>query len=453
MSSLNKFIPLVQQARVTGTKAIQDSILEAVGDAKVVMIGEASHGTHEFYQQRAEITKRLIKEKGFDCVCIEGDWPDAYQINRYVRGLGSKREAFSGFKSRFPTWMWRNTVTVDFASWLRDHNDKTADQNYKIGFYGLDLYSLYQSSVAVIDFLKENDPDFVSLAKKRYCCFDRENLDPQSYGLASAFNSKKSCQEGAVKMLQDMRQKYADQMQADGMAVDGAFYAKVNAQVVKDAEEYYRGMFLMKNTWNIRDKHMANTLDDLLKHFEQVREKDNTPQFKDRKQVKAVIWAHNSHLGDSGWTEFKERGELNVGKLVREKYGLERTYNVGFSTYTGTVTAAHEWDDPAQTMRVRPSEEGTYEHFWHKAGEGQDLGLRFRANPGSKGLSPAESKLASALEDTELMERAIGVVYRPMTEKQSHLFNAVVVKQFDSLIHIENSSALKEIDDSFLAAP
>eukprot|EP00026_Physarum_polycephalum_P007443 Phypoly_transcript_07503.p1 GENE.Phypoly_transcript_07503~~Phypoly_transcript_07503.p1 ORF type:complete len:455 (+),score=77.53 Phypoly_transcript_07503:92-1456(+) len=454
MSSLNKFIPLVQQARITGMKNIQDGILDAIGDAKVVMIGEATHGTHEFYKQRAEITRRLIQEKGFDCVCIEGDWPDSYKINKYVRGVGSKREAFSGFKSRFPTWMWRNTVTVDFASWLREHNSQIPNENYKVGFYGLDLYSLYQSSAAVIDYLQENEPQFVPLAKKRYSCFDRESLDPQSYGLASAYNSKRSCQEGAVKMLADMRKIEAESMRTDGLKADQTFYARVNAQVVRDAEEYYRGMYLMKNTWNIRDQHMANTLDDLLKHFTQMREQDPDPSTgKQGKEIKAVIWAHNSHLGDSSFTEFKQRGETNVGQLVRQKYGIDRTFNIGFSTYTGTVTAAHEWDDPAATMRVRPSDPGTYEHFWHMAGDNADLAVRFRANAGGRGLRPAELKLADAMADTELMERAIGVVYRPMTERQSHLFTAVVAKQFDALVHIENTTALQEIDDSFLAAP
>jgi len=390
-------------------KNIQDSLLDAIGDAKVVMIGEATHGTHEFYKQRAEITRRLILEKGFDCVCIEGDWPDSYKINKYVRGVGSKREAFSGFKSRFPTWMWRNTVTVEFANWLRDHNNTIKNDNYKVGFYGLDLYSLYQSSVAVIDYLKEHEPEFVAIAKKRYSCFDRENLDPQSYGLASAYNSKRSCQDGAVKMLADMRKIEGEVMRNDGMAADASFYARVNAQVVRDAEEYYRGMYQMKNTWNIRDKHMTTTLDDLLKHFSQLRENDPSNE-KSHKEVKAVVWAHNSHLGDSSFTEFKQRGEMNVGQLVREKYGIDRTFNIGFSTYTGTVTAAHEWDDPAATMRVRPSDAGTYEYFWHTAGAGADLAVRFRANAGGRGLAHAESRLANAMAHTELMERAIGVV-------------------------------------------
>lgn len=435
-------------------KNIQDGLLEAIGDAKVVLIGEATHGTHEFYKQRAEITRRLIQEKGFDCVCIEGDWPDSYKINKYVRGIGSKREAFSGFKSRFPTWMWRNTVTVEFATWLREHNKKVMNENYKVGFYGLDLYSLYLSSVAVIDFLKEHEPQFVPLAKKRYSCFDRENLDPQSYGLASAYNSKRSCQDGAVKMLSDMRKLEAEEMKSDGLHIDSSFYARVNAQVVRDAEEYYRGMYQMKNTWNIRDQHMTNTLDDLLKHFTNVRENDDDKsQKKKGKEVKAVVWAHNSHLGDSDFTEFKQRGEMNVGHLAREKYGIEKTYNIGFSTYTGTVTAAHEWDDPAETMRVRTPDAGTYEHFWHTAGGGEDLAVRFRANAGGRGLAQAETRLAHAMADTELMERAIGVVYRPMTERQSHLFQAVVAKQFDALVHIENTTALQEIDDSFLAAP
>jgi erythromycin esterase-like protein len=464
MSSKSHLISLLRQAAVPlGTPAQYDSILNAVGDASVVMIGEASHGTHEFYHHRAEITKKLIEEKGFDCVCIEGDWPDAYRINRYVRGEGKDIVgAFSGFR-RFPTWMWRNTVTRDFAKWLRAHNENIVDDRYRVGFYGLDLYSLHASAQAVISYLQGIDPAVARRARMRYSCFDHFAADPQQYGMAAAFGLTPSCEEGAIKMLVEMQKKENEVLEKEGfVSIDQAFCARINAQVVRDAEEYYRSMFLRKNTWNMRDKHMTNTLNDLLEYIAKIRTKDLGQQEQEpqaqrdtrERPVKAVIWAHNSHLGDARYTEFSERGEKNVGQFVRKHYGLESTFNIGFTTFTGTVTAANEWDDPPETMQVKPADSDTYENLFHQVTvqeqERDAYILRFRTNPGSE-LEGNEKPLVDALDRAgSMMERAIGVIYRPRTERMSHLFSSRITKQFDSVIHIDKTTAIKPVEDAAL---
>eukprot|EP01111_Echinosteliopsis_oligospora_P014213 TRINITY_DN5305_c0_g1_i2.p1 TRINITY_DN5305_c0_g1~~TRINITY_DN5305_c0_g1_i2.p1 ORF type:complete len:438 (-),score=92.58 TRINITY_DN5305_c0_g1_i2:56-1369(-) len=428
-------LPLIRLAKVDGIPNIYNEVLSSVGDASIVMIGEASHGTHDYYYHRAELTKRLITEKGFGCVMVEADWPDAYKVNRYVRGFGTRKEGFSGFKSRFPTWMWRNTVTADFAEWLRAHNSSISEQADKVGFYGMDVYSLYSSTVAVIDYLKKNEPDAVPLCKKRYSCFNRENFDPEHYGLVSAHNTSKSCEEGAIKMLMDMK-KY----ETSSSKEDEAFCARINAEVVKDAEEYYRGMFLRKNTWNIRDQHMANVAEALLNHLR---------QHKSQNPPKLVLWAHNSHLGDAYYTEFADRGERNVGHYLRQKFGIGKTYNVGFSSYEGTVTGADEWDEPGQVFNLRPAMNGSYEYMFHQIAQqgAPDFSLRFRTNVDR--LSPAETRLSKAFQDFELLQRAVGVVYKPSHEMESHMFNAKVSSQFDMLIHIDRTTAVKEVNDSY----
>jgi len=459
MASKNaQLLSAIKQAAVSFQSPSQyDTILQSIGDARVVMIGEASHGTHEFYHHRAELTKKLITEKGFDMVCVEGDWPDAYQINRYVKagtainGINSAADAFAGFK-RFPTWMWRNNVTVDFAQWLRNYNSNKKSDPSKVGFYGLDLYSLHQSAQSVIEYLNKVDPDAAKRARSRYSCFDHYGDDPQSYGMAAAFGMTASCEQGAIKMLSEMQAREAEAMQGESSAMDKEFYALMNAVVVRDAEEYYRGMFLRKNTWNIRDNHMVKTLGQLMDHVSAARKMESSAasQAEKEKPVKAVVWAHNSHLGDARFTEFADRGEENVGQLCRQKFGRESTYNVGFTTYTGTVTAAHEWDDPAQTMQVRPALSDTYEDLFHQVGG--DFVLRFRANKSSNSaLSPEERNVVQSLATGRmLLERAIGVIYRPKTERQSHLFQAQIAEQFDSVIHIDHTSALKEVNDEYL---
>jgi len=330
-----------------GTSDVANEILALVGDAKLVLIGEASHGTHEFYKYRAEITKHLIEEKNFSAVAVEADFPDAYRVNRYARGFGTDQwadEALSDFR-RFPLWMWRNSDVLDFVGWLRTHNDKL-EISKKIGFYGIDLYSLHASMEAVLEFLNKVDPEAAKIARRRYECFDHFGEDAQSYGYAASYDQRFSCEDEAVNQLVELQRRAAEYANRDGfVARDEYFFAEQNARLVKNSEEYYREMFRGRvSSWNLRDRHMAETLHALLAHLES----ENQPP-------KIVVWAHNSHLGDARATEMGERGEWNVGQLVREKYGEGETCLIGFTTHTGTVAAADNWDEPAQLKQVRLS--------------------------------------------------------------------------------------------------
>src|SRR6266511_5367716 len=340
-----------------GAATDYDPLLDLIGAARFVLIGEASHGTHEFYRQRALITRRLIAERGFTAVAVEADWPDADRINRYVRGLGDGATAIdslSGFK-RFPTWMWRNADVLDFIGWLREHNDGLTKDANKVGFYGLDLYSLHSSMEAVLGYLNKVDPDAAERARYRYSCFDHFGEDTQAYGYAAGFNLTESCEQDVVRQLLELRRHAADYASRDGrVAADDFFFAEQNARLVKNAEEYYRSMFRgTVPSWNLRDRHMAETLESLVRHFAQQGQ-----------SAKVVVWEHNSHLGDARATEMGERGELNVGQLVRERHG-DKAVLIGLSTYTVTVTAASNWDAPAERKRVRPSLRYSYEALFH----------------------------------------------------------------------------------------
>jgi erythromycin esterase-like protein len=403
-------------------------LLDLVGDARLVLLGEASHGTHEFYRARAEITRRLIAERGFTAVAVEADWPDAYRVNCYVRGAGSDRDAdgaLRGFE-RFPTWMWRNRDVLAFVQWLRGHNALRHDYASAVGFYGLDLYSLYTSVRAVLDFLDRVDPQAATRARERYGCFEHFGQDSQAYGYAAGFGLTESCQRDAVQQLIDLQRRAADYASRDGrVAEDEAFFAEQNARLVKNAEEYYRTMFQGRvSSWNLRDCHMAETLDALLGHL---RGHGQDP--------KVVVWAHNSHLGDARATEMGQRGELNLGQLVRERYGRQAVL-VGFSTDRGSVTAASDWDAPAERKRVRPAREDSYEGLLHAVGRPALL-LRLR-----DGGPAAEALVARRLE------RAIGVIYRPETERVSHYFFARLAEQFDAVIHFDETSAVEPLERS-----
>ena len=291
-------------------------LFDLVGDAQLVLIGEASHGTSEFYAARAQMTRRLIEDRGFGAVAAEADWPDAYRVNRYVRGGGddaTAEEALRGFE-RFPTWMWRNAAVLDFVGWLREHNGRPGrDERAKAGFYGLDLYSLYRSVHEVISYLDRVDPAAADRARKRYACFDQfSDDDAQVYGFAAAFGAGEECEREVVAQLVDLQRHAVEYARRDGlMADDELFYAEQNARTVRAAEEYYRAMFSGRaSSWNLRDRHMADTLDALAGHLTRQR---GAP-------AKIVVWAHNSHLGDARATETAARGELNVGQLVRERH-------------------------------------------------------------------------------------------------------------------------------------
>lgn len=394
---------------LTGAARDLDPLMDLIGDARFVLLGEASHGTHEFYSIRAKITRRLIREKGFNAVAAEADWPDAYRINRYVRGESGDAEAIDalGDFKRFPTWMWRNADVLDFVGWLRDHNDGARD---KAGFYGVDLYSLYSSMAAVIEYLDKVDPEAGRRARYRYGCFEHAGEDPQSYGYAASFGLTPPCESEVVQQLVEIRRNYAGS--------DDAFYAEQNARLVLNAERYYRSMFTGRvSSWNLRDQHMAETIEALAKYVP---------------NAKIVVWEHNSHLGDARATQMGREGELNVGQLIREKHGDDARL-IGFTTYHGTVTAASEWDGPSEHKRVRPGMPGSYEALLHGAGI-DDFLLPLRGNAAARAL------------EEERLERAIGVIYLPATERISHYFEASLARQFDAVIHIDETRAVEPLE-------
>jgi erythromycin esterase-like protein/adenine/guanine phosphoribosyltransferase-like PRPP-binding protein len=403
-----------------------DPLIDVIGDARFVLLGEASHGTHEFYRERARITRRLIDEQGFSAVVVEADWPDAYRVNRFVRGASDDPDAAAalGDFHRFPRWMWRNTEVRDFVSWLREHNDGLPPGARKVGFYGMDLYSLGASIEAVIGYLEKVDPDGARRARSRYACFDLFGDDPQSYGLATTLGTAEPCENEAVGQLVEMQRRATELAQRDGrVAEDEFFFAEQNARLAKNAERYYRAMFWGRiSSWNLRDRHMAETLDALVPHLE----RHGGP-------AKVVIWAHNSHLGDARATELGKAGELNLGQLVRERYGRDAVL-IGFSTYRGTVTAATDWDAPAQRRRVRPGLPGSYEALFDETGNG-DFFLTLRG----------ASDIGDGLREPRL-QRAIGVVYRPETERFSHYFTARLADQFDAIVHLNETVAVEPLD-------
>ena len=409
---------------LTGARDDFDSLLARVGDARFVLIGEASHGTHEFYRVRAEITKRLITEKGFTAVAAEADWPDAYRVNRYVRGGNEDADAVEALSAfvRFPQWMWRNADVLHFVGWLRAHNDGVSPNAPKAGFYGLDLYSLHASMEAVLRYLDSVDPSGARRARNRYACFDQFGEDPQLYGHATTSGYARSCEAEVVAQLVEMRRRASDYAKRDhGIAPDALFYAEQNARLVANAEEYYRAMFGSRaSSWNLRDRHMADTLDALDAHLSQGHER-----------AKIVVWAHNSHLGDARATEMGRSGELNLGQLVRERHGRE-AFLIGFSTFTGTVTAASDWDGPAERKQVRPALPGSYESLFHEMG-----GPNFLLDLGAgEDLALQRPKL----------QRAIGVIYRPETERHSHYFHASLPRQFDALLHYDVTRAVEPLE-------
>ena len=416
---------------LTGSPADYDGLLEFFGDAHFVLLGEASHGTHEFYRERAQITKRLIREKGFTAIAVEADWPDAYRVNRYVQGQNVDAdavEALGGFR-RFPAWMWRNADVLDFVGWLRSHNDSLAPGSVKTGFYGLDLYSLHTSIEAVLNYLDKVDPVGAQRARYRYACFEHFGEDPQAYGYAAGFGLSHTCESEVIGQLVELQRRAAEYARRDGrIAAEDFFYAEQNARLVKNAEQYYRTMFRGRvSSWNLRDQHMAETLSALMEHLaSQGRAQPNH-------DTKVVVWAHNSHLGDARATQMGRAGEWNLGQLVRQKHGRESVL-VGFSTYTGTVTASSNWGDPAERKRVRPAMPGSYEELFH------DVGI-----PAFALTLPPDSHVAGGLREPRL-ERAIGVIYRPESEFASHYFHASLSDQFDAVIHFDQTRAVEPLE-------
>ena len=424
-------LPVLRSALAALDEGERDrqAVLDLVGDAHFVLLGEASHGTHEFYEARARMTRWLIEEKGFCAVAAEADWPDAYRVNRYVRARSDDATAEEALRSfeRFPTWMWRNAVVLDFVGWLRERNDRVGrDERAKAGFYGLDLYSLYRSIQEIIAYLDRVDPQAAAQARERYSCFDHYRDEAQDYGFAAAFGAGASCEQEVIDQLVDLHRHAADYARRDGLvAADEAFYAEQNARTVKNAEEYYRTMFGGRATsWNFRDQHMVDTLDALVIHLSEQR----------GEMAKVVVWAHNSHLGDARATEVAAQGQLNVGQLVRERHAGDCRL-VGFTTFTGTVTAADDWGGPAERKRVRPALRDSYERLFHDVDE----------KAFSIAIANGPPQMVELLRAPRL-ERAIGVIYRPRTERQSHYFRGRLADQFDAVIHIDETRAVEPLE-------
>lgn len=397
-----------------------EPLLARIGDARLVLIGEASHGTSEFYRLRHRITRELILRKGFRFVAMEADWPDAARIDHYVRRFEYPPSEWTAF-ARFPTWMWRNHDVREFVDWLREHNE-SLDPDDRVALHGLDLYSLYSSIRTVLRYLDEVDPETAAVARERYGCLTPWQSDPLTYGRAALTAPYRSCEREVVRTLVEISRKEREYAEHDG---ERFLDAVQNARLIANAERYYRALYYGgQSTWNLRDRYMFQTLQSLLEHHAP----DN----------RAIVWAHNSHVGDARATEMSTRGEFNIGHLCRDAFG-DAMYSVGFGTDHGTVAAAADWDGPLEVKTVRPSLEGSYERLFHRTGlAGSLLGLRHLAAAPRQYLMDAR------------LERAIGVIYRPETERASHYFQAVLPCQFDEYIWIDETRAVDPIATSEL---
>lgn len=392
-----------------------EPLLDRIGDARVVLLGEATHGTSEFYRMRSRITRELVEEHDFDFVAVEADWPEAARIDAFIRHEEARRPQEPPF-DRFPRWMWLNEEVRELVAWLRRHNEGL-DPDDRVGFHGLDLYSLHTSIDRVVEYLEEVDPDAAEAARARYGCLTPWQQDAASYGRAVLGGRHRECEDEVVTMLKDvLEQRVAYTTDGDARR---QLDAEQNARLVANAERYYRVMYYGgRASWNLRDQHMFDTLEDLLDFH--------------GPDSRAVVWEHNSHIGDASATEMGARGEHNVGQLARQRFG-PAAHLVGFGTHTGTVAAAHDWGDPVELMDVRPSHERSYERLCHDSGVPRFV-LPLRETQGDATLR------RELLE--ERLERAIGVVYRPGTELASHYFHAALPRQFDEYVWFDETRAV-----------
>ena len=409
-------------ARPLRGEADIERVVDLVAHKRIVMIGEATHGTHEFYDIRAALSRRLIQQHGFAAVAIEGDWPDALRVDRFVRdGATDDESATAALDSfeRFPRWMWRNEDVVAFVAWLRAHNSHL-DERKRVGFYGLDLYSLHASMRAVIQYLEDNDHEAARRARERYACFDHVEGEPDQYGMQAHLGVGPKCETEVVAQLVEMQlRKLARSGRSP--AGDAWFHAVQQAHVVRNAEAYYRMMFAGRSaSWNLRDTHMADTLDMLANHL------------GDGEPAKLIVWAHNSHVGDARATEMGDAGQLTLGQLARQRHPNDVAL-IGFTTHAGTVIAADDWDEPGERKRVRPGLPGSWEELLHEA----ELPRFF--------MTAADMKRVIG-DGAERLQRAIGVVYRPDTERRSHYLHARLAEQFDLVIHIDSTRGLEPLD-------
>nr|WP_275983816.1 erythromycin esterase family protein [Paenibacillus hamazuiensis] len=392
--------------------------MEAIGEAKYVLLGEASHGTSEFYKVRAKLTQRLIKEKGFSFIAVEGDWPPCYSVNGYIKREGPSAEAESAKAllseqyRRWPAWMWANEEIAALAEWLREENSSRPDGR-KVGFYGLDVYSLWESMDEIIRYLEKEGSEDLQKAKMAFECFEPYRRDEQSYGISAAF-LRDTCEEDVIGLLKAMQDK---RKAAQPGEKEDALSAELNALVAVNAEKYYRAMVQGgPQSWNVRDRHMAEVLEKLM-------------QFHGP-DAKAIVWEHNTHVGDARFTDMKEDGMVNIGQLVREK--SDSVFIVGFGTYQGTVIAGKEWGAPHEVINVPESQPGSWEDLMHRAGQGDRLLLFTRG-------------ASSPIYRTVLGHRAIGVVYRPEHERWGNYVPTSLSQRYDAFIFIDRTHALNPL--------
>jgi erythromycin esterase-like protein len=389
-------------------------LIERIGDAKFVLLGEASHGTAEYYDWRRRLTQRLIREKEFSFIAVEGDWPDCYRVNRYVKARPvsgeDARQVLHEFR-RWPTWMWANEEVVDLTEWLREHNDDLPEEQ-KAGFYGLDVYSLWESMEAVLHYLQEKDPSALAAARGAFECFEPYDYDPQEYARATMW-APATCEDEVVQVLQQLRQNRSLIEDEDG---DGFFNAEQNALVAKNAEEYYLTMIRGDSkSWNVRDQHMVETL--------------NRLAARHGPKCKAIVWEHNTHIGDARYTDMAGDGMINVGQLVRDQHADDGVVLVGFSSYRGTVVAGDYWGAAMRKMPVPPGRDGSWESVLHAA-LGADSLLIFDSHPSLQELMAPRG------------HRAIGVVYHPDAEAYGNYVPTVMPRRYDALAYFEESHAL-----------
>ncbi|QIV94937.1 erythromycin esterase family protein [Allofrancisella frigidaquae] len=403
-------------------------VAKLIGDARIVLMGEATHGTSEFYRTRMELSKYLIREKGFKAIAIEGDWTSVYPLHCYCKSLSKLNKAQEALKAfdRFPKWMWCNTDMLKFIEQLRQFNDNYENKEDKVGIYGLDLYCLNEATRAIINYLQQYDPEAAEMAAKRYACFGQVQMDPQFYGYAVEKHLRKAClDEVTTQLLETYRSAYQN-LNIDTTLdfKEQQFYMTQNARVVKNAEYYYRTMFESQaSTWNIRDQHMADTLQNIISHLETLT----------NKPAKVIVWAHNSHIGDARATEMSEHGEINLGQLVRERFNTN-SFLLGFSTATGMVTAASGWGAKAEVKTINSPLKGSYEWFFHQLDEKNFL------------LNLREETHLTHLLKLPLLQRAIGVIYSPETERMSHYYFSRLPYQFDALIHLDHTEGVMPLD-------
>lgn len=394
-----------------------EELIESVGDKRYVLLGEGSHGTHEYYSWRIEIAKRLIKEKGFSFIAVEGDWPDCYLVNRYVKGYkNAGKSAYDVLNvfNRWPTWMWANKEIVGLTEWLKDYNQKISEEK-RVGFYGLDVYSLWESMYVIMHYLKEYDPDAIPTAMKAYHCFEPYAEDVQEYARATAFVPH-SCEEEVVSLLTELQEK---KHPLEDQGQEHYFNAEQNAEVLKNAEEYYRTMIYGgPDSWNLRDTHMTQTLDRLMEYY--------------GKDAKGIVFAHNTHVGDARYTDMADVREVNIGQLVRQEHHDDGVCLVGFGSYQGSVIAGQEWGAPMQKMVVPQAKEGSIEYLLHQVSRNDKLLV----------FDHPETYSAEFLRP--IGNRAIGVVYNPHFEAGNYV-PSIIPRRYDAFLYIDVTKALSPL--------